>query len=154
THRSFMEYFVALYLKDALTAGGGSRTELLERELSYEILYFLGAFGLSDSATRGLLRQYYERAEGTGRGAPRRNALIALMFSSHRHEGLKLENVELYNATFQRLKFSKARIVNGVFRRVTYRETEFSEATILNLNLYECNLGSCSFLDSHVEMNL
>lgn len=153
-HRSFMEYFVALHIREELESAQVTRSSLLERDVPFEILYFLGGLAVSDSRIADLLRVYFNRIEGTARSAARRNGIIALLFSHQMHEGLKILNIEIYSASFLRLVFRRLQIGNSGLRRIGLRECLFEEAEFDNVRFEECSLIDCSFVNSTFKVEL
>jgi coenzyme F420-reducing hydrogenase delta subunit len=113
-----MEFFVAKYLKEALSKD--TRERLFYTNLPGEILYFLGGFGFEETAIQEKLSHLQKRkiTSDSKTAYFKRNISIAQLQCGHKLEGLsitdavidgvKVARCELLRCTFDRCRFDKA----------------------------------------------
>ncbi len=135
THKSFMEFFAAQFLKERLDPPTAHRS--LDSALPNEILYFLGSYCLVDPLLNLRIKREAIRLQNdtSANIAYRRNIIGASFHSVTHHKGTKIINAKLFDLSFTQLLFTEA---------------VFDDVNLLNvqidcLSLTDCQVGcECS----------
>lgn len=123
THKSFMEFFVASYVRRLLMES--ERHDVLRVQLPQEILYFLGSYGTVDAPFFEVLRRGYTRslARNLKRGAiESRNLAGAMLLAGPVVENVFLEASTLNALSFSSLKLRNVRMDGVLLEDVSIRE--------------------------------
>lgn len=128
SHKSFMEYFVADVI--AARLGKLEKIDLLDRELNYEILYFLGSFALLRSELRLEMLQHLQHVAYDLPVAYRTNLIVALMFSEQVSRDREFADYE----------FSRIRIARKGFNNCEFHSVIWHKAALFHVDFDGCEL--------------
>ncbi len=154
SHKSFMEFFVALHLKKNVLRN--LREPIFGQEVPKEILYFLGGFSIAEPSVRKKLLSWYTRKKASTNGdIYARNIAAALLYSGPHQEQLELEDTEIsridvkkviFDApTWSRVKLVSTDLYNVSLNNGNFRSVTFDQSTITGLTVkrghYEVDLS-------------
>jgi hypothetical protein len=159
THKSFLEFFVAAYLKKLLLGNHGDTRFL--KPLPKEILYFLGAFAIVEPNVREVLIRWYKHKDVSApHSAFRRNIAGALFYSGPLHSRLHLEDTAVFDLDVSRVRFDKPGFARITFENVQWSRVDCEEASFREVQFVRCRLRqwnshggeqSVTFRDSEAE---
>ncbi|WP_445453530.1 NACHT domain-containing protein [Flavobacterium sp. 25HG05S-40] len=148
-HRSFMEFFVARFIKDNLD--DENILDLISsNKVPKEILYFLGGFGVIEKKTKSMLLNLSKRKLMNDSNF-KRNICVAIIFSSLKHDELKI------NETFiDKIDIKKINFLNTTFQNLTIKEVNWGFQTInlskfINVKIDNSNFEDTTFEDTTFE---
>jgi hypothetical protein len=137
-HKSFMEFFVARFLRVKLQQKDNTRGKSDPRLLAplpREILYFLGGFGFVDPDFRTLLRTLLDSEQsksGNDRGNDRlkQNYASALLYSSPEHSSLEIHLCYISDIDITKIRFINSEFMNCSFFRCNWNRTSHLKGLI------------------------
>lgn len=139
THKSFMEFFVALRLKDCLVTNKG--IERLNAELPKEILYFIGGFTYVEQSLRGKMISILEGVVDNRKYVMlASNLAAALFYADKKVSGLRFDNLESYQ-----LALVGTSMNDVVFRKPTFIRADWRNVDFTNCYFHEAILDECQF---------
>lgn len=142
THRSFMEYFVALSLKDyVLTA---NRPPWAERPLPREILYFVGGFAIADSQLRHKIIAWYLTELSYRNANMLRNLAGAALYSGRIQEKLQLKDTDISGIDGKNLRLIKPTWSDVHIKGAKWENIEVANPEIQALRIDSCKLANWS----------
>lgn len=149
SHKSFMEFFVALHLKKALLKN--LNDSIFLHEIPKEVLYFLGGFSIPEPSVRKKLISWYTPKKiATNGGVFARNVAGALLYSGRHQEGLRFEDTEIYRIDVRKVVFDaprwrKVKFVNSDWRDVSLVDGSLASVALDRSTIWGLTVdrGSC-----------
>lgn len=138
SHKSFMEFFVAAYVKKKIV-NGQVHEKILDTYIPKEILYFLGAFSIPEPPLKEALLGLFSR-RGDRSATFARNVAAAILYSGPRHEGLELEGVEVSDFELRKTIFVDPAWRRVRFVRARWREIEMAEGELVSVSFTKSNI--------------
>ncbi len=147
-HKSFMEFFVARFLKGHLSPAVDSRYK--KENIPKEIVAFIGCFAMLDSSLMRGLGIYQRYISGSAQKSTRRressavlrrNLFGCVLYSAPSHEGLRVGDLPVTDLDIVRTPIRNGRFDGTEFSRVTWLDSEF----------VKCELKGASFVESRME---
>lgn len=147
SHKSFMEYFVACYLRKVLQANHSE--DKFKEVLPKEVLYFLGGFAIIEPNVRqALMRWYNNKRVSRSIETFKRNIAAALMYSGPEYKNLKLENSAIFDIDIAKVNLPGAKFSNLTFRRVLWSNVTMESAKLLRIEFSDCGMNNSTMLNS------
>lgn len=145
SHKSFMEFFVADIIASCLSRK--SQIELLNQNLTWEILYFLGSFCLFRADYRVDLLYHLKNLAPRISEIYHRNSLVALLYSeqnSKEREFTKLEfdRLKIRKKQFSDCSFSQIVLDKAMLTAVDFLGCEFNR-TLIAGEMRDLRLDDC-----------
>ena len=147
-HKSFMEFFLAVHIKNQLTKGIID-PKLKEILLPQEILYFIGSFCLAEKSLKSKLlslikeKQFYQLT---------RNSFLAFIMSNSQHVSLKLSALELTNTNIDKKIFSECNFHKIKFIDSAITNSEFQQSIFDSCYLISTLIKDAKFLDTDLNI--
>jgi hypothetical protein len=152
SHRSFVEFFVARYLK-MMVLSDKKPLMIIGRYLPREILYFWGGFAMLEPRLRERLLRWH--SEGGAHGAQfSANVVGALLYSSPIQDGLALSNSEALLIDVRRVKFLSPLWVNMRFVNVDWQDVKFHNPELKGVVLRDSEVRNVIIEGGYVDLDL
>jgi|GEM_PF-3062088 len=145
-HKSFMEYFVARFIKENIKNDIGLEL-LMENHLPKEILFYLGSFGLIEMAIIRNLHSTIKKiiADENKNNNKRRNVSIALIYSNNEHLKLKLSDALINRIDVKKINFELSEFAKVKFEEVIWRNLHFNDVIFKTVELYNTKFTDVIF---------
>ena len=145
-HRSFMEFFLARYVKGLME--GNKADAILDQTLPYEVLYCLGGYALFEG--RFLVKAEYRlRNESHKRGAEfRRNLVRIQLYSGEQFSRRKFARVDITEMAFKGMIFVDVELEEIAFRNCEFRRWSWEGVSAQAVTLADVKIRDwdCSFI--------
>jgi Holliday junction resolvase/uncharacterized protein YjbI with pentapeptide repeats len=145
-HKSFMEYFVARYLRARLV--DARKEPLFETNLPKEVLYFLGGYAYAETDVRDRLWKLESPSASSHRSSAqlfRRNICGAIAYSGPEHKRWIANNVLLLDLDLQRINFFRCNWKDSKIERTRIRNVCFEACECTQLVVRECEASGVTF---------
>jgi hypothetical protein len=152
-HKSFMEFFVAQWMKNSIIEG--KFDDRLKGRLSKEILYFLGSFGLLDGRVKNfLLMARLGEVRGFSLNATtKRNVIGALLNTSPEIDNMSYSSVDLSELGFRGLTVIQSQFTDFSMSVGTWEKCVF-QGSAWSMDCHKVTLTALTFERSFVSLRL
>lgn len=157
-HKSFMEFFVARYLKQKML--GAKTPPEFSSMLPKEILYFLGSYRTMYHNVSLKFNKWLEiDVAQTRNDVLRRNAASAILYGGKLHEGivwkeLEISYIEFKNKTLQRAEFERVNILHVDFISANFYNNQWRTVHLKHVNFRSCEVHGSMWSTISEEMQM
>jgi restriction endonuclease/NACHT domain-containing protein len=151
SHQSFMEFFVAFYLKECVKNNNYAES-IFESYLTKEILYFLGSYAIPEQVIRKVLIEWNRLGRKVGFFG--RNVVAALLYTARSQPALRIEEVELSSIDFNGISFTKPVWDNVKISNSRWEEISMTVPNLQTVTVEDSNLGQWTIIKGGMDADI
>lgn len=151
SHKSFMEYFVALYLKGELQ--GGRKDDLFDKQLPKEILYFLGGFGISEPNVSQIIYDQLLKSSSAKDGSLANrigNLAGALFYSGPEIKNRNFRFSHVNSINIKKVRLTQVKMKDFIFRNIEFRDFSVYDSELESIQMIDCDATEWSICNSQL----